>query len=70
MNIKHNSFYDRINIPLPKIHFIIFHYICNNLSVDKTYIESNDNIIFFNSKTIGLFAILKIYNIFRDKVCF
>lgn len=56
LNIKHNSVYDGINIPLPifillhLLHFIVFVII----SIDKeAYIESHYIISLFNGKTIN-----------------
>ena len=49
VNIRKNSVIENINIPLPIIYFLILYCFIEKYSLDKSYIEVNDNKNLFGS---------------------
>ena len=68
INIRRESIFENINIPIPVLHFITFYCFLENYSIDKTLIECNNNKNLFENYTISKPSIIKIYNILRNKI--
>ena len=67
-NIRNESIFENINIPIPVLYFITFYCFLENYSIDKTLIECNNNNNLFENYKISKPSIIKIYNILRNKI--
>lgn len=52
INIRENSVFENINIPLPIIYFLILYCFTEKYSIDKSYIEIKDNQNLFGIKIV------------------
>ena len=67
-NIRENSLFEELNIPLPILYFLTFYCFTEKLSVDKAFIEINDNKNIFGGKTCSKKGITKVFSILRNKI--
>ena len=67
-NIRENSLFEEINIPLPILYFLTFYCFTEKLSIEKAFIEINDNKILFWGKTCSMKGITKVYSLIRTKI--
>ena len=67
-NIRDNSFFELINIPLPIIYFLIFYCFTEKFSIEKSFIEINDNKNLFEGQICTKNAISKLFSLLREKI--
>ena len=68
INIREKSVFELINIPLPIIYFLMFYCFTEKFSLDKSYIEVNDNKNLFGNVTCTKNSISKLYSLVREKI--
>ena len=68
INIRKNSVFEDINISLPISYFLLFYCFIEKYSLDKSFIEVNNNKYLFGSKTCSKVAIGKFYSLIREKI--
>ena len=57
-----------INLPLPVIYFLTFYCFTEKYSLDKSFIEINDNKNLFWGKSCSKKSIGKLYSLLREKI--
>ena len=67
-NIRENSLFEDVNIPLPILYFLTIYCFTEKLSIGKAFIEINDNKILFGGKTCSMKGITKVYSLIRNKI--
>ena len=65
-NIRENSLFEEVNIPLPILYFLTFYCFKEKLSIEKAFIEINDNKNLFGGKTCSIKGITKVFSIIRN----
>ena len=65
--IRENSVFEFINLPLPVIYFLTFYCFTEKYSLDKSFIEINDNKNLFWGKSCSKKSIGKLYSLLRGK---
>ena len=68
INIRENSVFENINIPLPIIYFLILYCFTEKYSIDKSYIEIKDNQNLFGDKNCTKNSISKLYSLLRERI--
>ena len=68
INVRENSLFEKINIPLPILYFLLIYCFTEKFSVEKTYIEITENNNLFEGKTCSKNSISKAYNLIRNKL--
>ena len=68
LELSEKSLFEKINIPLPILYFLLIYCFTEKLSVEKTYIEINENKNLFEGKTCSKNSISKAYNLIRNRV--
>ena len=68
VNIRENSVFEYINIPLPNIYFLIIYCFIEKYSIDKSYIEIKDNQNLFGDKNCTKNSISKLYSLLRERI--
>ena len=63
-----NSVFEFINLPLPIIYFLTFYCFIEKYSLDKSFIEVNDNKNLFWDKACNKNTITKLYSFLREKI--
>ena len=67
-NIRDNSVFELVNIPLPIIYFLIFYCFTEKFSIEKSFIEINDNKNLFEGQICTKNAISKLFSLLREKI--
>ena len=67
-NIREKSLFEDVNIPLPILYFLTIYCFTEKLSIEKAFIEINDNKILFWGKTCSMKGITKVYSLIRSKI--
>ena len=67
-NIRDNSVFELVNIPLPIIYFLIFYCFTEKFSIEKSFIEINDNKNLFEGQICIKNAINKLFSLLREKI--
>ena len=65
-NIRENSLFEEVNIPLSILYFLTFYCFKEKLSIEKAFIEINDNKNLFGGKTCSIKGITKVFSIIRN----
>ena len=60
--------FEDVNIPLPILYFLTIYCFTENLSIEKAFIEINDNKILFGDKACSMKGITKVYSLIRTKI--
>ena len=66
-NIRTNSIFENINIQIQILYFITFFCFIENLSLEKAFIETNNNKEILGNNTVTINGISKIYRLLREK---
>ena len=67
-SIRDNSVFEFVNIPLPIIYFLTFYCFTEKYSLEKSFIEINDNKYLFEGNICTKNAISKLYSLLREKI--
>ena len=67
-NIRENSLFEELNIRLPILYFLTFYCFTEKLSIDKAFIEFNDNKNLFGGRTCSRKGITKVFSLIREKI--
>lgn len=67
-NIRTNSIFENINIQIQILYFITFFCFIENLSLEKAFIETNNNKEILGNNTVTINGISKIYRLLREKL--
>ena len=68
INIRENSVFEFINMPLPVIYFLTLYCFTEKYSIEKSYIEFNANKALFEDKSCTKNSISKLYSLLREKI--
>ena len=67
-NNRECSVFEFISIPLPILYFLTFYCFIEKYSLDKSFLEVNENMNLFDGKTCTKKTIGKLYSILREKI--
>ena len=67
-NIRENSLFEELNIPLSILYCLTLYYFTEKLSIDQDFIEPNDNKNLFWGNTCSRKGITIVFSLIRKKI--